>query len=116
MKTHLSNAAYGVLDFASYPIGMLLAAPVVLRNLGFARYGVWAVATAAVSTGAIIAAGFGDANIQHVASRRGDGGHELALRAVRLAGRFLLLRLLIWPVRRPDCGNRACGRCALQAC
>jgi O-antigen/teichoic acid export membrane protein len=83
MKTHLSNAAYGVLDFASYPIGMLLAAPVVLRNLGFARYGVWAVATAAVSTGAIIAAGFGDANIQHVASRRGDGGHELALRAVR---------------------------------
>jgi len=83
MRTHLSNAAYGLLDYAAYPVGMLMVAPVALRNLGVAEYGVWAVATAAVSTGGIIASGFGDANIQHVANRRGAGDHEAMLRAVR---------------------------------
>ena len=71
MKTHLSNAIYGVLDYGTYPIGMLVVAPVVLHNLGVDRFGVWTVANAAVSAGSIIASGFGDANIQHVASRRG---------------------------------------------
>ena len=83
MRTHLSNAAYGLLDYAAYPIGMLVVAPVALHNLGVAQYGVWAVATAAVSTGGIIASGFGDANIQHVANRRGAGDHGAMLRAVR---------------------------------
>ena len=66
MRAHLSNAAFGLLDYAAYPVGMLLVAPIMLRNLGVAQYGVWAVATAAVNTGSIIASGFGDANIQHV--------------------------------------------------
>ena len=83
MKTQLTNAAYGVLDYAAYPIGMLLVAPIVLRNLGAAQYGVWTVATAAVSMGSIIASGFGDANIQHVASQRGLGRHDALLRTVR---------------------------------
>jgi O-antigen/teichoic acid export membrane protein len=83
MRTHLSNAAYGLLDYAAYPIGMLVVAPVALHNLGVAQYGVWAVATAAVSTGGIIASGFGDANIQHVANRRGAGDNAALLRAVR---------------------------------
>jgi O-antigen/teichoic acid export membrane protein len=83
MKTHLSNAAYGVLDYAAYPIGMLLVAPIILRNMGAAHYGIWAVVSAAVSTGSIIASGFGDANIQHVASQRGLGRHDDLLRTVR---------------------------------
>ena len=80
MKAHLSNAAYGVLDYAAYPIGMLLVAPIVLRNMGTAQYGIWAVVTAAVSMGSIIASGFGDANIQHVASQRGLGRHDIRVR------------------------------------
>src|ERR1700739_3014977 len=48
------------------PRGMVPVAPVARRNLGVAQYGVWTVATAAVSMGSIIASGFGDANIQHV--------------------------------------------------
>ena len=32
MNTHLSNAVYGVLDYASYPLGMLLAAPIILHS------------------------------------------------------------------------------------
>jgi O-antigen/teichoic acid export membrane protein len=83
MKAHLANAGYGVLDYAAYPIGMLLVAPIVLRNMGAAQYGIWAIVTAAVSTGSIIASGFGDANIQHVSSQRGLGRHDDLLRTVR---------------------------------
>jgi O-antigen/teichoic acid export membrane protein len=83
MKAHLANAGYGVLDYAAYPIGMLLVAPIVLRNMGAAQYGIWAIVTAAVSTGSIIASGFGDANIQHVSSQRGLGRQDDLLRTVR---------------------------------
>ncbi len=83
MRAHLSNAAFGVLDYAAYPIGMLLVAPIMLRNLGIAQYGIWAVATAAVNTGSIIASGFGDANIQHVATGRTTGDLNSLVRTVR---------------------------------
>lgn len=92
MKTHLSNAAYGVLDYAAYPVAMLAAAPALLHHLGVAQYGVWVVCTAAVSTGAIIAAGFGDANIQYVASMNSLGNKEATVHAVRsMLGINLLL-------------------------
>jgi len=65
MSKHFTNAAYGVLDYASYPIGMLLVAPVVLHKLGASEYGLWIIATALISAGGIIASGFCDANIPH---------------------------------------------------
>lgn len=83
MRAHLTNAAYGVLDYAAYPVGMLLVAPIILRNMGAAHYGIWAVVSAVVSTGSIVASGFGDANIQHVASHRSLGRHDDLLRTVR---------------------------------
>ena len=83
MKTYLSNAVYGVLDYIAYPIGMLLAAPVLLRHLGTTEYGLWAVATALVSTGSIVASGFGDANIQYVAKARSHKDIKAIGRAVR---------------------------------
>ena len=98
---HLSNAAFGVLDYAAYPVGMLLVAPIMLRNLGVAQYGVWAVATAAVNTGSIIASGFGDANIQHVATERTTGDSNALVRTVRSTmGIHLLLgaamAIILW--------------------
>lgn len=83
MRRHFANAAYGILDYGAYPIGMLVVAPLLLRNLGIAEFGVWTVAAAAVSIGGILASGFGDANIQHIASMRGAGDREAPLRAVR---------------------------------
>jgi O-antigen/teichoic acid export membrane protein len=83
MRRHLSNATYGVLDYAAHPVAMLLAAPMLLHHLGVAPYGVWVVATAAVSTGSIIASGFGDANIQYVAGVRVRNDAAALLRAVR---------------------------------
>ena len=83
IQGHFFNAFFGVLDYAAWPVGMLLVAPVMLRHLGVARYGVWAVAAAVVSTGSILASGFGDANIQQVASQRGAGRTPSLVRTVR---------------------------------
>jgi O-antigen/teichoic acid export membrane protein len=83
MKRHLGNAIYGVLDYGSYPFGMLLVAPIVLHKLGAAEYGVWMISTAVVSAGGIIASGFGDANIRRVAGLRGTGAADSMVHAVR---------------------------------
>jgi O-antigen/teichoic acid export membrane protein len=101
MRNHVSNAAYGVLDYAAYPVTMLLTAPILLRHLGVAQYGVWVVAVAVLNTGGIIASGFGDANIQYVASVRGKGDIGPLVGSVRsMMGINLLLgfslALLSW--------------------
>jgi O-antigen/teichoic acid export membrane protein len=103
MRRHLSNSAYGVFDYAAYPVAMLLVAPIVLRNLGTAQYGLWMVATAAVSTGAIVASGFCDANTQYVAGIRSHNDAGALTRAVRsMVGINLLLGvvfgLISWTV------------------
>jgi O-antigen/teichoic acid export membrane protein len=92
MRNHVANAAYGALDYAAYPVTMLLAAPILLRHLGVAQYGVWVVAVAVLNTGGIIASGFGDANIQYIASVRGKGDSALLVGSVRsMMGINLLL-------------------------
>jgi O-antigen/teichoic acid export membrane protein len=83
MSNHLTNAAYGVLDYASYPVGMLLVAPIVLHKLGASEYGLWMIATALISAGGIVASGFCDANIQRVAHLRGSGQSDLIPHTVR---------------------------------
>jgi O-antigen/teichoic acid export membrane protein len=83
MRRHLTNAVYGVIDYASYPIGMLLVAPIVLHRIGASEYGLWMVSTAVVSTGGIIASGFCDANIQRVARFRGTGQIQPMVHTVR---------------------------------
>jgi O-antigen/teichoic acid export membrane protein len=76
MNKQLTNAVYGVLDYTSYPLGMLLVAPVVLHRQGAAEYGLWITSTAVISAGGIIASGFSDANIQRAAQHRGKGDHD----------------------------------------
>ncbi len=83
MRKHLANGAYGVVDYVSYPLGMLLVAPIVMRRLGVSGYGLWMITTAVVSAGGIIASGFGDANIQRVARLRGTGNKRAMSLTVR---------------------------------
>lgn len=83
MRRHLTNAAFGVLDYASFPFGMLLVAPIVLHRIGASEYGLWMISTAVVSAGGIIASGFGDANIQRVARLRGTGDAPAMAHTVR---------------------------------
>ena len=81
----MSNAVYGTLDYLAYPLGMLIVAPVALRAFGVAQYGVWALATAALSAGSIVASGFGDANIRCVAVNRGQADSTTIVQTVRSA-------------------------------
>ncbi len=83
MRAHLSNAAYGVLDYMAYPAGMLIVAPIAVRNLGAAQFGVWMIANAALSIGSIMASGFGDANIRYVSMARGGNDQARLFGAVR---------------------------------
>lgn len=85
MRAHISNAAFGVLDYAAYPGGMLLLAPAILDALGIDRFGIWALANAVLMTGAILASGFGDANIRSVAQARARGDANELLLTVRSA-------------------------------
>jgi len=96
MRRHLTNAVYGILDYASYPVGMLLAAPIILHKLGASEYGLWMIATAVVSAGGIISSGFCDANIQRVARLRSSGELHSVVQTVRsMLGINLVLGLAI---------------------
>ena len=101
----MTNAVYGVLDYASYPFGMLLVAPIILHKIGSAEYGLWMVSTAVVSAGGIIASGFCDAGIQRVAQLRGVEKTDLMVHTFRtmfainlaLGCTFALLMLVASP-------------------
>lgn len=83
MRVHLKNAAYGMLDYLAYPVGMIAVAPIALRALGVERYGVWMVASAAITTGGVLASGFGDANIRAIAIHEATSGRHATLRTVQ---------------------------------
>jgi O-antigen/teichoic acid export membrane protein len=96
MRTHVSNAAFGALDYVAYPAGMLLLAPAILTALGIHRFGVWALANAVLMTGAILASGFGDANIRAVAQARARrNGKELVMTVRSTLGIHLVLGLAV---------------------
>ena len=106
MKKQISNAVYGLLDYLAYPLGMLAIVPVALRSLGNDRFGIWMIAVSAISTGAIVASGFGDANIRIVAMHRASGNHQKVIRAVRstmgihvvLGCAIAIVALLLMPI------------------
>ncbi len=79
----LRNGAYAVLEYASQPLGILLAAPYLLRHLGAAQFGIWVLAGAAVNSGNLLSSGFGDAAVKYVAMYRGRGDAAGVARVVR---------------------------------
>jgi O-antigen/teichoic acid export membrane protein len=78
-----ANAFYGVADYLVLPLGMLFAAPFLLKHLGAAQYGVWILASATVSSGGTVSGGFGDAVIKYVGSCRGQRDWVGIARVVR---------------------------------
>jgi O-antigen/teichoic acid export membrane protein len=80
---------------------MLLAAPFLLHHLGLAQYGLWMLATAAVTSTSLISTGFGDAALKYASMYRGTNDRkrmEDTLR-VTLAINLILggmLSLLMW--------------------
>src|SRR5690349_10893602 len=96
MRAHLANSFYGIFDYVAYPAGMLVLAPAILHQLGIDRYGIWVSANALLMTGAILAGGFGDANIQFIARGRNSGTTVELVETVRTTlGIHLALGLLM---------------------
>lgn len=96
MRQQLSNFTYGVLDYGAYPIGMLIVAPFILRNLGVAQYGIWTVTASVVNIGSVVASGFGDACTQRIAARISSGQQDEVAPLIRAAmGIHLTLAVLI---------------------
>src|SRR5580704_1303521 len=101
MRKHLTNATYGVLDYASYPVAMLLVAPIVLRKLGASEYGLWIMCASVISAGGILASGFCDAAMQRIARLRGKEKIGTAAGTVRTLLTInltlgTLLAVLVW--------------------
>lgn len=77
------NGMHAIAEYVSQPLGMLLAAPYLLRHLGASQFGVWILASAAVYSGNIVSSGFGDAAVKYVAMYRGRNDSTSIARIVR---------------------------------
>jgi O-antigen/teichoic acid export membrane protein len=79
----LMNGAFGIAEYVSQPLGLLLAAPYLLHHMGAAQFGIWVLASAAVNSGNILSSGFGDAAVKYVSMYRGRGDLPGVARVVR---------------------------------
>ncbi len=75
-QSSLRNALYGAAEYVVLPLTMLLATPYLLHRLGLAQYGLWMVATAAITSSSFISTGFGDAALKYAAAYRGKNEPE----------------------------------------
>jgi O-antigen/teichoic acid export membrane protein len=91
-NVHISNASYGIADYISLPILMLCSAPFLLHRLGIEQYAIWVLASAAVTSGILLSAGFGDAALKYISVYRGKNDRVGVERIIRtLLGINLIL-------------------------
>ena len=84
-SVHVSNATYGIAEYISLPILMLCSAPFLLHHLGVEQYAIWLLASAAVTGGMLLSAGFGDAAVKYISACRGrnqEAGVERIIRTL----------------------------------
>ena len=79
----LLNGAYAIAEYVSQPLGLLLAAPYLLRHLGASQFGIWVLASAAVNGGNLLSSSFGDAAVKFGAMYRGRNDSAGVARVVR---------------------------------
>jgi O-antigen/teichoic acid export membrane protein len=82
-SVHISNATYGIADYISLPALMLCTAPFLLRRLGVEQYAIWILASAAVTSGILLSAGFGDAALKYISVYRANNDHADVERIIR---------------------------------
>jgi O-antigen/teichoic acid export membrane protein len=69
-RASLRNSLYGAGEYVALPLTMLLAAPFLLHRLGLPQYGLWMLASAAVTSTNLISTGFGDAALKYASMYR----------------------------------------------
>ena len=110
---HAKNSILSLIDYAVLPFLLLAMTPVLIRNFGAERYGLWSLLLSLVGFSTLLNFGFADATTKFVAELRGrDNASEaretvaislaiyLALASVSgIALFFVLPRLIGWPIR-----------------
>jgi O-antigen/teichoic acid export membrane protein len=101
VRSSLSNSLYGAAEYVALPLILLLATPFLLHRLGLAQFGLWMLASAAVTSSSLISAGFGDAAIKYAAAYRGDGDRQRVQHTLRVnltinLALGTLLAILLW--------------------
>lgn len=99
------NAFYGAAEYIALPLTMLLATPFLLRRLGSVQFGLWMLASAAVTSSNLISTGFGDAALKYASLYRNhtdSGRFEHTIRVnvtinLLLGGVFALILWLAAP-------------------
>jgi O-antigen/teichoic acid export membrane protein len=86
------NAVWSTAEYLSQPVILLCTAPALLRALGVEQFAIWLLATAAVTGGALVSNGFGDAGLKHLAEARGRAETG---RIGPLVGSMLSLNLML---------------------
>ncbi|MGH9734826.1 MAG: oligosaccharide flippase family protein [Candidatus Acidiferrales bacterium] len=66
-----SNATYGLIEYATQPVLIVLSAPFLVSRLGFDQYGIWMLVNAFTGTVGIFHVGLGDATIKYISAYRG---------------------------------------------
>lgn len=66
-----SNATYGILEYITQPVLIVVSAPYLVSRLGFDQYGIWMLVNAFTGTMGIFHIGLGDATIKYVSAYRG---------------------------------------------
>jgi O-antigen/teichoic acid export membrane protein len=82
-RAHISNATYGIAEYVSLPALMLCSAPLLLHRLGVEQYAIWLLASAAVTGGVLLSAGFGDAAVKYISACRGSNDEAGVERIIR---------------------------------
>jgi O-antigen/teichoic acid export membrane protein len=79
------NVIYSLAEYASQPVMMIVAAPILLRMLGAETYGLWMLANSITATVTGLGSGFGDAATKCVSANRGSGDEQAAARSLMAA-------------------------------
>ncbi len=82
-RAPVSNAAYGIVEYISLPILMLCSVSFLLHHLGVEQYAIWLLASAAVTGGTLLSAGFGDAAVKYISACRGSNDEQGVERIIR---------------------------------
>jgi O-antigen/teichoic acid export membrane protein len=70
---NIKNSVYGIINALVFPVLMLAATPILLKNLGVEGYAVWVLVNSVVASLAVLNFGGGDVIIKFISSGRGGG-------------------------------------------
>ncbi len=70
-RNSASNATYGLIEYITQPVLIVVSAPYLVSRLGFDQYGIWMLVNTFTGTMGIFHVGLGDATIKYISTYRG---------------------------------------------